>query len=686
MSNEFKEYLKQKGIRHETTVPYTPEQNGVAERLNRTLCEKARSMIAHAGLPKKFWAEAVATSVYLKNKLPTRSVESDTTPFELWYGKKPDLSHVRVYGCIAYALKPDAHRRKLDDKAVRLRFVGYDRACKGYRLMDENGKIYKRRDVAFNENDFGNMKAIDETQSKDTMVLDVAKNQPIMAETDPLPEPVAVAQPERKRGPPVRFMIDEYVDTAADIDTNADLEVEHLAMMTCQIDEPTTLEEAMASDNASQWKAAVDAEYKSLMDNETWELVELPPNRKAIGSKWVFKAKYGEDGSIEKFDARLVAKGFAQKYGVDYEETFSPVVNFSSIRTILAMAVQKGWHVHQMDVITAFLNGDLNEEIYMQQPDGYKKTGDEELVCRLRKSLYGLKQSPRCWNTKFKSFMEEMDFHQSSADSCVFVKFTENGILAIAVYVDDLIPVGSDINELLALKRELSTRFNMKDMGELHFCLGIGIMQDKEACVIKLHQKQYIQRMLEKYGMKDANLATTPAAVNVKLVKHDGVSKPVDKVLYQSIIGSLLFAAIATRPDIAQAVSTGSRFCAEPIETHLTAAKRILRYLKGTQDMCIMYSSTEDYLCGYSDANWAGDLDDRRSTTGNLFMLAGGPVGWLSKKHIDIRHHFIREAIESEIITVEYCPTKEMLADILTKPLHRATYDYLRLKMGLVRN
>lgn len=742
VSNEFKEYLKRKGIRHETSVPYTPEQNGVAERLNRTLCEKARSMIAHAKLPKKFWAEAVATSAYLKNRLPTRSVKSDITPFELWYGRKPDLSHVRVYGCIAYALKPDVQRRKMDDKAVRLRFVGYDQTCKGYRLMDENGKIYKRRDVAFNEYDFGNLKVTDEPQSGDTMVLGVDKGKPRVLETDQLPEPAAMKRPERRRGPPVRFMVDEYVDTAAD------LEVEHLAMMTCQIDEPATLEEALSNDNASQWKAAVDAEHRSLMDNETWELVELPPNRKPIGCKWVFKAKYGEDGTIEKFKARLVAKGFAQKHGVDYEETFSPVVKFASIRTLLAMAVQKGWHVHQMDVITAFLNGDLDEEIYMQQPDGYVKLGEEELVCRLRKSLYGLKQSPRCWNTKFKLFMKEMDFHQSSADPCVFVKFTENGILIIAVYVDDLIPLGSDINELLELKRELSTRFHMKDMGELHFCLGIGIIQDKEASVTKLHQKQYIQRMIEKYGMKDANPVTTPADVNVKLVKQDGVSKHVDKALYQSIIGSLLYAAIATRPDIAQAVSVVSRFCSEPTEMHLTAAKRVLRYLKGTQDMCIMYSPTEEYLCGYSDANWAGDLDDRRSTTGNLFMLANGPVSWLSKKqatvalstseaeyialssatqevvwlrrllcdvseldqgptviyednqgtialaknpvshsrtkHIDIRHHFIREATESEIIIVEYCPTKEMLADMLTKPLHRAAFDYLRLKMGLM--
>jgi len=318
----------------------------------------------------------------------------------------------------------------------------------------------------------------------------------------------------------------------------------------------------------------------------------------------------------------------------------------------------------------------------------------------------------------------------------------------VAVYVDDLILIGVIISQLVKLKKSLSARFKMKDMGELHFCLGIGVIQDKEAGVIKIHQKQYIQRMLEKYRMCEANPVDTPADANVKLVKNDGVSGPVDRVLYQSIVGSLLYAAIATRPDIAQAVSAVSKFCAEPNEAHLTAAKRVLRYLKGTQDLCLVFRPTEETpLYGYSDANWAGDLEDRRSTTGNLFIVAGAPVSWLSKKqptvalstseaeymalssatqeavwlrrlmadlglgdtgatrilednqgaialaknpvshsrtkHIDIRHHFIREAVEDDIVEIEYCPTKEMLADILTKPLPRVTFQYLRKKMGL---
>ena len=574
--------------------------------------------------------------------------------------------------------------------------------------------------------------------AKDTVPLESEK-------TDDASPPVdaeAAGRPQRIRRPVKRYMIDEFADVINES------EIDHVAMNVGQILEPANLEEASASNEAKQWKTAADAELKSLMDNETWELVEPPPGRKPIGCKWVFKTKYGPDGMVERFKGRLVTKGFAQKLGIDYEETFSPVAKFSSIRALLALAVQKGMHVHQMDVVTAFLNGRLEEEVYMEQPEGYQQPGKEALVCKLKKSLYGLKQSPRCWNSEFKLFVESLGFQQSSADPCVFIKITDDGLLIVAGYVDDLIMIATVIAELLDLKMEFSTRFEMKDMGELHYCLGIGVIQDKDAGVIKLHQKQYIQRLLEKYRMSDANPVSTPADANVKLVKEDGVSKPVDKVFYQSIVGSLLYAAIATRPDIAQSVSAISKFCATPTEAHLTAAKRVLRYLKGTQDVSIVYKPTEEYiLYGYSDANWAGDLDGRRSTTGNLFLVASGPVSWLSKKqatvalstteaeyialssatqeavwlrrllhdvgvketgptmiaednqgtialtknpvshsrtkHIDMRHHYICEAVGENIIAVEYCPIKEMLADILTKPLPCITFENLREKMGL---
>ena len=524
--------------------------------------------------------------------------------------------------------------------------------------------------------------------------------------------------------------------------------VHHVAYNVNQVQEPKSLEEALATEHANQWRVAADSEFESLMKNETWKLVELPSDRKPIGCKWVFKVKYCSDGKIERFKARLVAKGYAQKYGIDYDETFSPVVRFSSIRALLAYAVQNDVLIHQMDVVTAFLNGNLEEEIYMEQPDGYIQPGKENLVCKLQKSLYGLKQSPRCWNTEFQEYMEVIQFKQSTVDPCIYVKMTD-AIAILAVYVDDLIVMASTLEEMQQIKETLKSRFQMKDLGKLHYCLGISIEQDEERKCLWIHQKQYILNMLEKYSLSNAKVVSTPADVSVQLKKDDGVSNKVDSVTYQSIIGSLLYAAIATRPDIAQAVGVVAKFSSSPNQSHLTAAKRILRYLKGTLNLAIRYQKLEDEeLIGYTDADWAGDLDNRHSTTGNIFMMGGGPVSWLSKKqaivalstseaeyvalsfatqevvwlrkllitdlkstsqkptvlmednqgaisiaknpvahartkHIDIRYHYIREAVQNGTINLCFCPSENMIADLLTKPLPRGRFTMLRDAMGL---
>ena len=209
-----------------------------------------------------------------------------------------------------------------------------------------------------------------------------------------------VRHSERECRPPSRY-INEYADTA---------KVDHVAYRACEIIEPKTIEEALASDHAKEWKIAADSEYEALLQNETWELVELPEDREAIGCKWVFKIKYTSSGEVERFKGRLVAKGYAQKHGIDFDETFSPVVRFSSVRALPAFGVQKDMLIHQMDVVTAFLNGELSEEIYMQQPDGYVIPGKEHLVCKLKKSLYGLKQSPRCWYNAFHMYVESIGF------------------------------------------------------------------------------------------------------------------------------------------------------------------------------------------------------------------------------------------------------------------------------------
>ena len=727
---EFEAYLKLKGIRHEFSVPHVPEQNGVSERMNRTLMECARAMIAHAGLPNSYWAEAIATAAYVRNRMPTAALNGGVTPYERWYERKPNVNHLKVFGCIAYAYVSDAERRKLDKKAKELRFVGYSKKSKGYRLFDdETHKIIISRDVIFNETVF----------NKERVKQDM-----VSIESGSTTENKSMEESERQPRPKVRFGFDEYADI-----TTTDPDVQYFAYKSCHIVEPTTLNEALASDCAKEWKAAADQEYKSLMENDTWDLVELPRNRKSVGCKWVFKVKYADDGNVERFKGRLVAKGYTQKYGIDYDETFSPVVRFSSIRALLAFAVQNDMQIHQMDVVSAFLNGILDDEIYMQQPDGYVQLGKESLVCKLKKSLYGLKQSPRCWNKVFHEYMESIGFKQSTADPCVYVRSTET-LAVVAIYVDDLIIVTQTTAEMQELKNNLAAQFKMKDLGKLHYCLGISIKQDDKNKCLWLHQNQYIDNILHNYGLSEAKTVSTPSDLSVNLTQNDGVSRDLDvnSQQYQSMVGSLLYAAMATRPDIAQAVGVVSKFSAKPTEAHLTAVKRIFRYLKGTTNLALRYSKGENgTLTGYSDADWAGDRDDRHSTTGHVFLMSGGAVSWLSKKqttvalstaeaeyialcsatqetvwlrrllmdlnlnpcnattlmednqsaiaiarnpvahtrtkHIDIRYHYVREAVQEGTIDICYCPSADMIADILTKPLSRERFEKLRLQMGM---
>ena len=647
-----------------------------------------------------------------------------------------------MFGCIVYSHIPSEHHKKLDKKAQKLRFIGYTETARNYKVWDEEkSKCYIYHDVIFNENDFG--------KSTDTNKLELENIEKEPVEEIPVESEKEESEQEieeqleplrwlqRTKRPPVRYGIDEFTNTA-NVTNQANYQV-------AKTEEPKTIDDALNSDHSQEWKGAADSEYSSLMENQTWDLVKLPEGHSIVGGKWVFRVKYDGNGKVNCFKGRLVAQGFSQRHGVDYEEIFSPVVYLSSIRTLLAFAAKKKLHVHQMDVVSAFLNGDLKEEIYMKQPPGYVQLGKENLVCKLRKSIYGLKQSPRCWNQKLCDHLKSLGFKESGADSCVFIKNESNNLKIIAVYVDDLILIAKSLNEIQQMKDSLSKTFKMKDMGQLRYCLGINFELTEQG--ISLCQKQYLNKLLERYKLTEANTVTTPMDPNVKLVKDDSYSKKVDAVQYQSMVGSLLHAARATRPDIAHAVGIVSKFNAAPTQAHLMAVKRIFRYLKGTIDLKLQYRSDGENLLGYSDADWANDVDDRHSTTGNVFTMSGGAISWLSQKqttvalstaeaeyialgsatqeaiwlhqllsdlkvdtkgsieimednqstiamakgsvghkrtkHIDIKHHFIRETVQTGKITLSYCPTAEMLADIFTKQLPKTQFEKLRNRLGM---
>ena len=465
-SAKFEDYLKSEGIRHERTVPKTPEQNGVAERMNRTLIETVRSMLTDAKLTHKFWAEALSTAVYLRNRSPTKAVE-EKIPYEAWTGKKPTVSHLRVFGCDAYVHVPKDERGKLDQKAKKYIFVSYGEETKGYRLYDSvRGKIIFSRDVVFNEENSGGLGVEDASQyvklelssDDDTPTISELPQVEQQAEeidhldtsTDSTPDESSSSQPTVRRSTRQKQMPD-YFGWEANLAGSC-------------VQEPHTVEEVLSTPEKAHWVKAMEKEMKSLQENEVWDLVELPRGRKPVGSKWVFKVKTDEDGNVERYKARLVAQGFTQKFGADYDETFCPVVRLESIRTLIALSVQHGFQLHQVDVTTAFLNGKLEEEVFMKQPEGFVAKGQEHLVCQLKKSLYGLKQSPRCWNIALDKHLKGIGFVQVESDPCIY-RTSSGEPFFIGVYVDDIV-MASKSKARLAEVSSLSPRSSISRIWE----------------------------------------------------------------------------------------------------------------------------------------------------------------------------------------------------------------------------
>ena len=721
-SDAFEKFLRSEGVVHQVTVPKSPEQNGVSERYNRTIVETVRSMLQDAMLPLRFWAEALGTAVYLRNRSPTTAVEG-MTPFEAWTGRKPNVGHLRVFGCIAYAHVPKDERTKFESKTRKCVFLGYGTRTKGYRLYDpRRRKVFFSRDVVFDESRTWFFEKEVSPDSGGSVEIDYSDDVGPVSEEE-VPE---LRRSLRIVKPPDYFINESYA-------VHADV-----------LKDPVTVKEALSSSDGDRWNTAMEKEIESLKTNDVWDLVDLPEHRTPVGSKWVFKRKMNANGTVDRYKARLVAQGYSQKYGIDYDETFCPVVRFDSVRTLIALCVKNDLVMHQMDVTTAFLNGELKEEIYMKQPENFVEKGKEHLVCKLKRSIYGLKQSPRCWNNVLDAFLKELGFEQTHADLCLYAS-SEGEMCFIAVYVDDLIIACKDECKIANLKRAFAERFDMKDMGVLNHFLGIQVVQDKKRQSTWIGQSGYITEILKRFGMEDCHPVKTPVDSNAKLVKGDA-GNTIDKRKYQSAVGSLMFLSVGTRPDISFAVNTAAKFCEAPTDSHWKAVKRIFRYLKGTVDLGLLYKRDAEHCIGFSDADWAGDVNDRKSTSGYLFKLSGAPITWMSKKqtcvalssaeaeyvalasavqeavwirqlcsdlmskiteplviyednqsaiciakqssshgrtkHIDIKYRFIENEVGKRI-ELKYCCTKDMLADILTKGLSAEQFGKLRSMIGI---
>jgi hypothetical protein len=390
--------------------------------------------------------------------------------------------------------------------------------------------------------------------------------------------------------------------------------------------EPICFEDAIGH---ALWDKAMDEEMVALDANRTWELVPLPEGKKAIGCKWVYKVKHNSDGSISKYKARLVAKGYAQTHGIDYEETFAPVAKMATVRAVIVVAVSRGWLLHQMDVKNAFLHGELQEEVYLDQPPGYEDKSHPNYVCKLRKALYGLKQALRAWHDKIAEYLVTIGFRMSDADHSLYVRKSDEGIVVITIYVDDLIVGGDNEKEVEHVKRLLKQKFDMKDLGELKFFLGIEVIRTPEG--IWLLQRQYALDMLSKYGMVGCKPISVPLNQNGKLSADAGEVLE-DATMYMKIVGSLIYMTI-TRPDLNYIVGLESQFMQVPRKPQLDGVRPTLRYVSAIADYGLFYeASTELQVHGYIDADWAGSILDRRSTSGFMFSFGSAAVTWSNKK------------------------------------------------------
>lgn len=836
VNREFNNFLKIHGIQRRLTVPHTPQQNGIAERMNRTLVEMARCMMRQAGSPPSFWAEAINTASYIRNRCPTSALDG-RVPFTVWTGKIPTVKFMQVFGAKVFVKNKNPGKGKFDSRAVPGIFMGYDAQSKAYRVyLPESRKTTVCRDIKFmsetafrheyceilDENVTVDIRESGETEEepKQTeqepvkMELDDVEEKPrkiLRAKRGPARKMCAIDQvPEdeinevpkgRKRGATVSWEKivgpskrgrgrprivrsgsvgrprKQYASMPIDDGEEGDDDAtqssgEDEVFINLATNTPSCWSEIKHCEDAKAWKEAVEKEIVAQIKNGTWKLVPRPKDRKVIGSRLVLCKKNTNQGEVKK--ARLVAKGCSQRPGEDFYETYSPVARSTSIRILSALSAELGLDIHQMDVVTAYLNGELEENVFMEVPEMLGETlmkiiedGDkysehivvtakrwlseirenDDCVCLLIKSLYGLKQSGRQWNKKCSGKLKNLGFEAMPQDPCLFMSRRKNKIMLIAVYVDDMLIATDDSEWLCEVKHELSNEFEMKDLGLASQCLGIEFTRDNEHRVY-LTQEKYARSVLEKFGMSECKPMATPMEQNCKLIKREKIDVDfMSKIPYQNAIGALMYLAVTTRPDIAFSVNYLSQFNNNYSNEHWAAIKRVMRYLKGTLGCGIMYERTGLKLFGVVDADWGSCKVDRRSYSGYAFVLGGSPVSWEAHKqrtvalssteaeymaiseatkealylsallesmkmpcecvtllndnqgaikltendsfhartkHIDVRHHFIRDACARGMVELKYLPTSKMPADMLTKGLGKIKHYECMSNLGML--
>ena len=630
-SNNFKQFMAAKGIQHIKVPPEAHAQNGRVERVHRTILNGVRTVLAQTGLDHSFWGEAANYICYTRNNSP--SGPTGSIPNDLWSKRKTMLNHLQPFGCkLFYRLYTG--QNKLNSRYRSGKLMGYEDNTQNFRLWDgEKNRIIISRDVIFPR---------PEKSTPGVQQIPIIFSPEDTSDTKEEPTSTTKVHPPDHQYintlDPRPMDDKEEMDNASipeEISEIGEEERPYLPDSSSFLASSNTLsyQQAVDSSEGEQWTSAIKEELNKMEKYKVWELVDRKPHMRVVGARWVFTRKIdGDTGLPSTHKARWVARGYSQIQGVDFTDLFASVVHKDTIRVLLSLVNHLDMECDQVDIKAAFLNGNLEEEIYLEPPQG--SNIDSSKVLLLKKSLYGLKQSPRCFNKKLDSWLKSQGLHPTQADPCLYIKKHNNHTLLLSLHVDDQLIACTSRSMLDEFKRTLNKEFECSDGGPVKYFLGFNVHRNRSTKTLQVSQEHYLESILEKFNMSQCNPALTPLPSGFKpLPATDEEYQQAKHLPYAQLVGSILYASIITRPDLAHAASVLSRYMTKFNNQHWMAAKHLLRYIRGTVNYCLTFISTKDTSAlGYADADWGGDLESRQSTTGYIFTLFGGPVAWRSKR------------------------------------------------------